>query len=397
METVNDTNPPTDTPPYRRPGSRLTRSTDDKVLGGLAGGLGRYFGIDPVVFRIAFVVLTLAGGSGILLYLVGWLMIPDDAGSNALKRFGGERHQKLAAAVLAGAGLLILADNLTGGNDDIPLGLVLVGMGGLFLWSRNRNEVGAGPPPPPDHPYPLVPPPAPPAPPAGDAPTDATMDLPSAGTPDDADSVAGAEPPPPAPKPRKPPSALVPVTFSLLAVLAGAATLFGLSLTTGLCLALLLTGGALIVGAWRGRARWLIPVGLVLSVALAGASLIDVPIRGGTGDIGYRPLSVEEIRTPYRLSAGQLVVDLSDVDFRGQTVTVVASVAAGHLDIVVPRDVAIELDAHIGAGNLMLLGRETDGLDVGRRLTDRGQDGAGTLILRAKAGVGLVEVRRAFA
>ena len=410
METMNDTNPPTDTPPYRRPGNQLTRSTDDKVVGGLAGGLGRYFGIDPVVFRIAFVVLTLAGGSGILLYLVGWLMIPDDAGGNALKRFGGERNQKLAAAVLAGAGLLILLDNLTGSNDDIPLGLVLVGMGALFLWSRNRDEVSAGPPPPPDHPYPPVPP-SPPAPPAGDALADSTVDIAPVEAPGDAETLADAEPPqraagaafapppppPPAPKPSKPPSALVPVTFSLLAVLVGAATLFGLSLTTGLALALLLTGGALIVGAWRGRARWLIPLGLVLSVALAGASLIDVPIRGGTGEVGYRPLSVEEIRTPYRLSAGELVVDLSDIDFGGRTVTVVASVAAGHLDIVVPRDVAIELDAHIGAGNLMLLGRETDGVDIGHHLTDRGQEGAGTLILRAEAGVGLVEVRRAFA
>ncbi|MDQ4090998.1 MAG: PspC domain-containing protein, partial [Actinomycetota bacterium] len=105
METVNDTNPSTDIPPYRQSGNRLTRSTDDKVVGGLAGGLGRYFGIDPVVFRIAFVVLTLAGGSGIVLYLVGWLMIPDDAGGNPLRRLGGERHQKLAAAVIAGLGV----------------------------------------------------------------------------------------------------------------------------------------------------------------------------------------------------------------------------------------------------------------------------------------------------
>ena len=73
MNTV--TEPNTDNPPYRRPGSRLTRSTDDKVLGGLSGGLGRYFGIDPVVFRIAFVVLTLAGGSGILLYIVGYAVL----------------------------------------------------------------------------------------------------------------------------------------------------------------------------------------------------------------------------------------------------------------------------------------------------------------------------------
>ena len=414
METMTDTNPPTDTPPYRRPGSRLTRATDDKVVGGLAGGLGRYFGIDPVVFRIAFVVLTLAGGSGILLYLVGWLMIPDDAGGNALKRFGGERHQKLAAAVLAGAGVLILLDNLTGSNDDIPLGLVLVGMGGLFLWSRHKEDLDAGPPPPPDHPYSPYPP-APPAPAGGDA--NRTLDLPPAGdTVTDAETAADAEPPAPtreagvtgafapppppaAPAPRaaKPRSALVPVTFSLLAVLAGVATLFGLSLTTGLALALLLTGGALIVGAWRGRARWLIPVGLVLSVALAGASLIDVPIRGGAGEVGFRPLTVAEIRTPYRLGAGELVVDLSDIDFGGETVTIVASVAAGHLDIIVPADVALDVDAHIGAGNLILLGRESDGLDIGREVTDGGREGAGRLILRVDAGVGLVEVRRAFA
>ncbi len=83
METMNDhppvnNSPPTDPPPYKQAGNRLTRSTDDQVVAGLSGGLGRYFGIDPVVFRIAFVVLTLAGGSGILLYLIGWLMIPDD-------------------------------------------------------------------------------------------------------------------------------------------------------------------------------------------------------------------------------------------------------------------------------------------------------------------------------
>ncbi len=382
METVNDTNPPTDTPPYRRPGTPLTRSTDDKVLGGLSAGLGRYFGIDPVVFRIAFVVLTLAGGSGVLLYLVGWLMIPDDAGGNALKRFGGERHQKLAAAVLAGAGLLILLDNVFGGDDDIPLGLVLVGLGGLYLWSRHKDDAGADPLPPPDHPYP----PAPPPPPFTPAPSDAapTLELAPAGV--------GAAP---APKARKPHSALVPVTFSLLAVLAGAATLFGLSLTTGLALALLLTGGALIVGAWRGRARWLIPVGLVLSVALAGASLIDVPITGGAGEVGFRPLTVEEIRTPYRLGAGELVVDLGAIDFDGRDVTVVASVAAGHVDIIVPAGVTVDVDAHVGAGNLMLFGRESDGLDIGRQVLERGDEGAGRLTVRAKAGVGLVEVRRA--
>ena len=146
METVDDTIPPTDAPPpYKAPGHRLTRSTDDKVVAGLAGGLGRYFGLDPIVFRIAFVVLTLAGGSGILLYLLGWVMIPDDAGGAALARYGQERNQKLIAAVLAGLGLLLLLDEVTGGHDDLPLGLVLVGLGGLFLWSRRPGGAVGGP------------------------------------------------------------------------------------------------------------------------------------------------------------------------------------------------------------------------------------------------------------
>ena len=57
---------------------RLTRSSSDRVLGGVAGGLGRYFDIDPIIFRIGFVVLTLAGGAGVLAYLAAWLLVPAD-------------------------------------------------------------------------------------------------------------------------------------------------------------------------------------------------------------------------------------------------------------------------------------------------------------------------------
>lgn len=55
---------------------RLYRSGRDRVLAGVAGGLGEYFDIDPVWFRIGFVVLALGGGSGVLIYLLMWLVIP---------------------------------------------------------------------------------------------------------------------------------------------------------------------------------------------------------------------------------------------------------------------------------------------------------------------------------
>ena len=48
------------------------------VLGGVAGGLGRYFDIDPIIFRIGFVVLAIAGGAGLLAYLAAWLLVPAD-------------------------------------------------------------------------------------------------------------------------------------------------------------------------------------------------------------------------------------------------------------------------------------------------------------------------------
>lgn len=57
--------------------STLFRSVANRKVAGVAGGLGEHFGVDPVWFRIAFVVLALGGGSGILVYLVMWLIIPE--------------------------------------------------------------------------------------------------------------------------------------------------------------------------------------------------------------------------------------------------------------------------------------------------------------------------------
>lgn len=56
---------------------RLYRSKKDKVLGGICGGLGEYFEIDPVLIRILWVILTvLSVGAGIIAYLICWIIIP---------------------------------------------------------------------------------------------------------------------------------------------------------------------------------------------------------------------------------------------------------------------------------------------------------------------------------
>src|SRR5881227_96383 len=74
--TTAATTPPTEPePPLSK---RLTRSSGDRVIAGVAGGLGRYFAIDPVVIRVAFIVLIFFGGAGLIAYGAAWLIVPSD-------------------------------------------------------------------------------------------------------------------------------------------------------------------------------------------------------------------------------------------------------------------------------------------------------------------------------
>jgi phage shock protein C len=57
---------------------RLTRSSTDSMVGGVAGGLGDYFGVDPVLFRVGFIAATLLSGVGALAYLAMLFVIPRD-------------------------------------------------------------------------------------------------------------------------------------------------------------------------------------------------------------------------------------------------------------------------------------------------------------------------------
>lgn len=64
------------------PTKRLSRSLDLRMLGGVAGGIATYFAIDPVIVRLAFVLLTLFNGIGALIYLILWLIVPNDGSVN---------------------------------------------------------------------------------------------------------------------------------------------------------------------------------------------------------------------------------------------------------------------------------------------------------------------------
>ena len=57
---------------------RLYRSKDDRWLAGICGGIGAYFGLDPTLIRVLFVLFGLAVGGGFLLYILLWIIIPPE-------------------------------------------------------------------------------------------------------------------------------------------------------------------------------------------------------------------------------------------------------------------------------------------------------------------------------
>lgn len=58
---------------------KLFRSEKDRMLGGVAAGLGEYFNIDPTIVRLVFVLITIVWGTGIVLYFILWLIIPTES------------------------------------------------------------------------------------------------------------------------------------------------------------------------------------------------------------------------------------------------------------------------------------------------------------------------------
>ena len=81
--TTSDTSAATPPPPPPPTARRLRRSRTDRVGAGVASGLGDYFGLDPVLFRVLFATSAFFGGAGILAYLLAWAAIPEEGTEHA--------------------------------------------------------------------------------------------------------------------------------------------------------------------------------------------------------------------------------------------------------------------------------------------------------------------------
>lgn len=122
---------------------RLRRSRDDKIIAGVCGGLGRYLGVDPVLVRIAFVVLALAGGGGVLLYVAAWILVPEEREGESLGQ-GRPSSAETLRLIFGGTLIAVGAIALLGVSFPLlwkyiwPLALIVIGLAIIVQASSRR-------------------------------------------------------------------------------------------------------------------------------------------------------------------------------------------------------------------------------------------------------------------
>jgi phage shock protein PspC (stress-responsive transcriptional regulator) len=326
-----------------QPQRRLTRSRDDRMVGGVCAGFARYFNVDPVFVRIAAVALAFIGGAGVLLYLAALLLMPSDEGGAVVETSRPGRNRVL---VIAGIVVLLLVawPFLLGGGlflagIGFPLA-VLVGVGVLVWWLVS----GEGP--------------------SGDV----------------GDVVRRA-------------------ALGIGVIIVCFIVFFGgfIAAAAGpdwLVPALVLAAGAAVVaGAFMKPIRWLVLPALALALAAGFVAAAGIDFDGGIGDREYRPASTVDLRDRYELGMGELVVDLRDTRLPAGDVPLELDLGVGEARVIVPDDVCVATSAHIGVGNVRLFGRDNSGIDVDfEDLPDAAPD-VTRLVLDAEVGMGEVRVQ----
>lgn len=289
---------------------KLTRSTTDKHVWGIAGGLGRYFGIDPVIFRVAFGAATLVSGIGVLAYVALRLLLPTDTGEPAWMEGRSRVTTIVVTAVLA----IVAVSTLS--PSRFLFGPGLFGIAALSVlalavyrgWGRSIRD-------------------------------------------DPAKAIARA-------------------TLALIATAAalGAATGVGLIAAIGggtaVAIIAIVAGFGLIAAGLLGGPRWLILPVVVLVMPLAVVSAADIDLRGGVGERSYSPRTVADLRPEYKLGVGQMDLDLRRMSLPAETTEVNVRLGIGEARLRVPSGTCVTTDAQIGVGAADLPERAGQGFDI---------------------------------
>jgi phage shock protein PspC (stress-responsive transcriptional regulator) len=410
--------PPPGSPATPRP---LRRSNTERMVAGVCGGTAEYFGIDPIIVRLGFVALALLGGSGVLLYLIAWLVMPgatedESAALNALR--GGHRPggRSLLALGLLIIGIIVLSGSALWApsfRDGLFLPLLILAAGIALLvwpsdgprwssrlrmdhdewrderravrdeWRRERDEWRASrqqwhhgyqrgltpddPPTEGTHPGALPPPPRPPH-----------------------------RPRPPRPRPLLGPLAIaLLLLYSGLSVFADRVGWWSTDPGSFVAVCLMIVGGVLVLSAFLGRARGLIWIGVLLLPIAWAITAIDLTWWDGVGERTVAVTTIDQLDDSYRWGIGEFTVDLSDLDLGGNDRDLAVGLTIGELTVYVPETMGVEIDLVARMGSVIITDGQdrvnNDGIDI---TLDRvvGDPDGGTLRLDVDMGIGEAEI-----
>lgn len=326
------------TPPTPQSGPRrFERSSSDRLIGGVCGGLAKYFDIDLTLVRIAMVGLALLGGAGLIVYAAALVLVPVEDGA------ARGRHDRAIAIGLAIA--LTIAGCVIGGSG-LGIGGALfpvasLGVAGLAIWWLVSGERPAGRP---------------------------------------ASIVRRA-------------ALGVAVLLGCFALAVGSFFASGFGGGAAVASLVIAAGAALLVAAFRGGARWLVLPALAIALPLAIVSAADVELNGGFGDREVRPGTLAEVKDRYRLGAGELVVDLRDVRLPAGDHRLNLSIGAGHALVLVGDGVCVASTAEVGIGGVQVFDRDGGGIDVDWSDGRRAPATTPRLVFDGDVGIGFLEVR----
>lgn len=357
---------------------RLIRPAEGRVVAGVCAGLARYFGISPVVYRVAFAALVLVGGSGLILYAAAWLVIPDERRGDSIVGEAIRDHRNRPWLVLGvglvGVGLLLGIAESQFWPDPGDVWLVALAIGLAVVWWQIRDRGG--------EPTTVV---------AAPAQGGVTAEQPAS------TSAAGARGWQPPARRR------FPIFFPVVGVVTAAAGVLALlqatdvvnvDWTLALAGGVVLIGLAVAVGAFFGGVGALAALGAILAAVMLAVSAVDLPLDGPIGGRTERPTSVFELEDRYTQSIGDLTVDLSRLQLPPGETRIRASVGIGKLTVRVPEVALVEVDAKVSAGAAIVFGTRQDGWTVEQRVVDEAGAGAPKLTINAEVGFGDLDVRR---
>jgi phage shock protein PspC (stress-responsive transcriptional regulator) len=323
------------------PARRLYRTRDERVIAGVCGGIARYFNIDPVLVRVGAVALAFLGGAGLLAYLAAVLLIPKE-GENGRPPEAPSRGLVITGAVLLVVAFCVVLPFRGGwgpGWGLVPLGFVA--LAGLLVWRLASGQR-----------------------PEGDA--RAVLRAMALGL------------------------ALIAFCVVLAIGAAWASAAGGDGVVAGIVIA---AGLALIAGAFFGSwARWLILPALAVALPAGVVAAADLDVRGGTGEVTYRPASSAEVHDSYRLGVGHLVVDLRDARLTPGDHRIKIRLGVGGAEVLVAPGVCVSTDNHVGIGGTSVFNRNGGGVDAEWTDERSAPEGTPRVVIDGDVGIGALIV-----